>query len=140
MIVVHHSSRVSGKQPPIHAGCFKAWVALVAEDFLVAQGLHLAEMREIAVLQKRVLQHGDQRRRERHRKAEGHAVRRQSIEDPQQRDVVSVIASNKPGLFEEAVLGVPDERQMRVQDEGQIAAGPTSPLLFAQRSRVIADE
>ena len=87
-------------------------------EFLFRQLAQPAEVLRASLLQKRIRQHLAQRRREAHRQTERHPLLPQPAEGLQQRKVrlrdrfKQPVFLQKPGL-----LRVPDERQMRVQDE-----------------------
>ena len=73
---------------------------------------------DVSLLEQRILQHRDEWRRERQRQAEVDAVVRQPLERADKRDVRLGDRLEEPVFLKEAlVLGVPDVRQMCMQNE-----------------------
>ena len=78
-------------------------------------------MAHVALAQKLVLQHRAQGRRERHGEFERHIVVHQPLHHLQKRDVRLGDGLEEPIFLEKMlVLGVPNERQVRVQNEREI--------------------
>ncbi len=99
-------------------------VALGAVDFLVGQLDRLVDAADIAVLQKLVAQHRGQRRRDRHGQPEIAAVVEQSVHHVDERNVGFRDGLIQPVFLEKlVVLGMPDEGEMRVEEESEIALG-----------------
>ncbi len=99
-------------------------VALGAVDFLVGQFDPLVHAPHITLLQKLVAQHRGQRRRDRHGEPEIATVVDQPVHHVDQRNVGLRDRFVEPIFFEEfVVLGVPDEREMRVKNESEITLG-----------------
>src|SRR5437867_9788598 len=81
------------------------------------------EMAHVALAQKLVLQHRAQGRRERHCEFERHVVVHQPLHHLQERDVSLGDRFEEPIFLEKMlVLGMPDERQMRVKNERKMAS------------------
>ena len=77
-----------------------------------------------ALAKQLVVHHRRERRREAHREREGHAVVREPIERVEERQVALDERLVEPALLEvPRVLGVPHERQVRVEDEREVAVG-----------------
>ena len=80
------------------------------------------EIEGVALLQEIVGEHRDERRRERDRAAVRDAVGDQTLEHLQERQVRSGDAFVEPLLLHHRwVLGMPDERQVGVQDEREVS-------------------
>ena len=86
-------------------------------------------MPRVTVLQQRVQQHRAQRRRKRHRQARLHAVALPAFHHLDQRDVSFGDGLEEPVFLQKLlVFRMADERQVRVQDEGEMALhGEISP-------------
>src|SRR5947209_1615577 len=79
------------------------------------------EMAHVALAQQFVLQHRAQRWRKRRRDLERHVVVHQPLHHLQQRNVSLGDRFEEPVFFEKMfVLGMPDERQMRVENEREM--------------------
>ena len=92
----------------------------------------------IALLQQRVGEHLAERRSERHRYAEVHAVAHQAVEDADQRYVGLADGLEEPVFFEEAVVfGVADEGQVRVQHYRHVALRILVGHIFVRVPNVI---
>ena len=75
-------------------------------------------MAQVSLLEQLVAQHRAERRSERHREPEGDALVRQSPHHAQQRQVGFGDGFEEPIFLEKIlVLRMPDERQMRVEEE-----------------------
>ena len=78
-------------------------------------------MLHVPLAQELILKHDAERRRERHGEFERHAVAHQSLHHPQQRNVALGDRFEEPVFFEEMLmLGMPDERKVRVKNEGDV--------------------
>ena len=76
----------------------------------------------VTVLQQRIEQHRAQRRRERERQPRVHAVAQPAVHDLDQRDVGFGDGFEEPVFLQKFfVLRMAHERQMRVEDEGEVA-------------------
>jgi hypothetical protein len=94
-----------------------------AHDLALGEGDLRLEMMHVAGLQERIGEHVEERRRHRQREAIRNAVERQTAERVEERDVGLGECLEQPALFEEiGVLGMSDERQVRMQDEGDVPA------------------
>src|SRR5438045_1911700 len=81
------------------------------------------EMADVTLDQQLVLQHRAQRRRERHGELERHMVVHQPLHHLQKRDVSLRDRFEEPVFLEKMfVLRMPDERQVRVQNEREMTA------------------
>ena len=97
-------------------------VPVRAVDFLFRQFDEAVQVPLVTLAQQRVEQHRAQGRRERKRQARVHAVAPPAFQRLQQRQVGFGDGFKQPGFLQEFfVLGMPHKRQVRVQDEGQIA-------------------
>ena len=95
-----------------------------ALEFLARQDDEVVEVLGVPLLEQIVRQHRDERRRQRDRHAVRYAVRHQPLEDLQQRQVSPGDGLVQPALLHDRrVLGVADEREVRVQDESEIPGG-----------------
>src|SRR5216684_5665521 len=75
----------------------------------------------VAVLQKRIEQHGAERRAERERQARLHPAVQPAIHDLDERQVGFGDGLEEPVLLQKMlVLRMPDKRQMGVEDEGEV--------------------
>ena len=93
-----------------------------AVDFLFGQLDQAFEVAQVTVLQQRVEQHRAKRGRERQREARVHAVAQPAVHDLNQRDVSLGDGLEEPVFLEKLfVLRMAHERQMRVEDEREIA-------------------
>src|ERR1700730_1839880 len=80
-------------------------------------------MLDVALTQQIVPQHRAKRRRERHGELERHAVVYQSLHHPQQRNVGFGDRFEKPIFLQKPfVLGMPNERQMRVENYREVTS------------------
>jgi hypothetical protein len=96
-------------------------VTLRAVDFLVRQLDALVHRADITVLQQLVAQHRGQRRRDRHGQAEIAAVIQQPVHHVDQRDIRLRDRLVEPVLLKKLVVfGMPDKRQVGVQDQREI--------------------
>ena len=92
------------------------------------------EVLHVTLAQQFVLQHGAKRGRNAHRDAERHAIVDQPLHHSEERDVGLGDGFEEPALFKKfLVLGMTNERQVRVEDERQGAF--THRALFAQAAR-----
>ena len=108
---------------------------------LAPHGLEeLARVAAVAVLEERIREHLAERRAHRHGEPEPHAVGEQPLHHPEDRDVRLRDRLVEPVLFEEfRMLRMADEREVRVQDEAQIARGSRRhPITFFRRSSAMA--
>ena len=97
-------------------------VPMRAMRFFLRQINQPVEVPDVAVLQQRIDQHRAQRRCERECQARVHAVPFPAFHHLQQRDVGFRDGFEQPGFLQKfLVLRMPDERQMRVEDEGEIS-------------------
>ena len=81
-------------------------------------------MAGVALLQEVVGEHRDERRRERDGAAVGHAVGDEALEHLHERQVGAGDPLVEPLLLHHrGVLGMPDERQVGVEDEREISGG-----------------
>ena len=100
----------------------KGFVPVRAMDFLLGQFDQLVQVPRVTVLQQRIEQHRAERRREREREPGVHAVALPALHRPEQRQIGFGDGLEQPVLLEKLlVLRMPDERQVRVKDEGEIA-------------------
>src|SRR5437660_1350565 len=77
---------------------------------------------DVTLAQKLILKHRGQRRRNRHREFEGHSIVHESLHHAKQRNVGLGDRLKKPLFFEEMfVLRMANEREMSVENEGEIA-------------------
>ena len=97
----------------------------LGQFFVLAMPLHFAPRQRdqpvkialVAHAQQLVVQHRNERRRDRHRELERHAVAHEPVHHFDERNVSLGDGFEEPVLFVEFfVLRMPDERQMRVQD------------------------
>ncbi len=96
-------------------------IALGAVDFLVRELDRFIDTLDVAVLQQLIAQHSRERRRDRHGEAEIAAILQQPIHHVDERDIGFRNRLVKPILLEEfLVLGVTDEREMRVKNESEV--------------------
>src|SRR5207244_11360059 len=80
------------------------------------------DMFEVALLQKLVLQHRGQRRRDRHGELERHGVVDQPLHHLQQRDVRLGYRLEQPFFLQKMFLHrMSDEREMRMEDQREVA-------------------
>jgi hypothetical protein len=99
-------------------------LALRAIDLLLTELDELVQVLRVANLQQVVGQHRDERRRQRHRAAEGDVIAHQPVEHLEQRQVRARDGLVQPLLFHDRrVLGVTDEREVSVQDQREVADG-----------------
>ena len=107
-------------------------IPTASERFIIAITLHFArgqidrtvEVTDVAIPQQLVLQHGAQRRRDRHRELERHFVADQPLHHGNQRQISFGDGFEEPVFLEKLfVLRVPDERQMRVKNERERTGG-----------------
>ena len=93
-------------------------LVLRAFDLLPGKLDQPADMTEIALLEQRIGEHGDEGRRQAHGEAEIHAVVHQSVEYVDKRNVGLGDRLVQPVFFEKpVVLGVAHIRQMAVQNQ-----------------------
>ena len=105
-----------------------------AVRFLLGQFDQAIEMPHVAVLQQRVEQHRTERWRERKRQARLHAVAQPVVHDLDERDITLRHGLEKPVLLQKLfVFRMPDKRQVRVQDEGEVALGHWQMLKIEPR-------
>jgi hypothetical protein len=80
-------------------------------------------MPNVTLAQKLILQHRAKCWRERHRELERHVIVHQSLHRLQERDVGLADCFEQPVFFEEMlVLWMPNERQMRMKNEREMAS------------------
>ena len=80
------------------------------------------KMSDITLAQQPILKHCAERRRNRHRELERHKIVDESLDHSQQRDVRFCNRLKQPLFLEEMlVLRMPNEREMRVENEGKMA-------------------
>ena len=92
-----------------------------AFNFLFGQRDQIFQPARVTVAEQRGVQHRAKRGREREREPRGHAVALPAVEHLEQRHVGFGDGFVKPAFFEKRfVLGMPHERQVRVQHEGKI--------------------
>ncbi|GEM_PF-1197403 len=100
-----------------------------ALNLLFRQGNLLPEVALAAILQKRVLQHRAERGRQRQRQARGQPIPPPALQKPQQREIGFRDGLEQPVFLQELrVLRVPDERQVRMQDQGKVAGHKETPF------------
>jgi len=93
-------------------------------DFLVGELDQALQLPEVAALEERVREHRAERRRQRHREAEVDAVVEQPVHHVDERDVGLGDRLVEPVLLEEVlVLRMPDEGEVRVEDQREVALG-----------------
>ena len=97
-------------------------LGLGALELLLGELDQIVQVLGVALLEQVVGQHRDQRRRQRHRHAEGNAIGDQPLEDLQQRQIGAGDGLEEPALLHDRrVLGVANEGQVRVKDQREIS-------------------
>ena len=92
-----------------------------AGDFFLRQLAQPVQVPDIAAAEQIVSQHGDQGRSKHHGEPKIDPVMDEPLHNPEQRDVALRYGLVKPGLLEKVfVLGMPHEREMRVENKGQV--------------------
>ena len=98
------------------------FVPMRAMRFFFGEVDEFIEVPHVAVLQQRVEEHGAQRRREGEGEPRFHAVALPALHHLEQGNVGLGDGLEEPGFLQKLlVFGMPDERQMRVEDEGEVA-------------------
>ena len=117
------------KETPARRKQFKVKLRQLSEIRLIAVSVSLThgqidqkiEVPDVALTQKFVLQHRAQRRCQRHRELEWDVVVHEALHHLQQRDIRFGDCLEEPVFLEKMlVLGMPDERQVRMKNEREM--------------------
>src|SRR3954468_8316820 len=100
----------------------KAFVAAVPFDFTRGQIDQMLEMPRVAISEELISQHRAKCRRHRHGELEGHLITEEPLHHGEERDITFRDRLEEPVLLKKlAVLRMPDEREMRVKKEREVA-------------------
>src|SRR4051812_22547859 len=84
----------------------------------------MLEMPRVAISQELISQHRTKCRRHRHGELEGHLIPKEPLHHREERDITFRYRLEEPVLLKKlAVLRMPDEREMRVKKEREVAGG-----------------
>jgi len=107
---------------PVHVGDgVELRLVFRAHDLLLGKLDQFGDVPDVAVLEQRIREHGDERGRQAHGDAEIHAVMHQSVVNINKRNVGLGDRFEEPVLFQElVVLGMPHIGQVTVQHQRKI--------------------